>query len=523
VLKKNICILVLIFAFAIFIRFINFHESVYFGYDEARDAYDSQAIYLKGDFKLSGPPASIFKGINHGPLYLYLIGPLFLLGHGDPYFVSAVFRLINASGVFLMYILGSLYIGPAVGLIAAFIYAVSFEQYIYAIFTGNPALSNIFWPILFIGAGIIHRKNGKRLFGLFLMLFAASSITQFDLILSYSFATLGILLYLLRKKLIGIPIKSWVKISLLGLTPLYSYPLAEFRNHFLGVKTFISMIAGRVNILSEGESFYLLFLKNFIRLFSDNIIYFSLPLFASFVLFLAFLIFLFLKAIKNHLIFFILIWIGSILFLLTTKGFMPYYAYAGVGIGVIFGMSILINEIQNRNLFISFLLLGIIVTSNLLLITKQSKKALIVEIKAQPGMKLSDEINIVRKTYELADNKGFTIRTTTMPYKIQTVWSYLYKEYGLPTYGYLPYLEGGNTGGYPGELPAPIHGTTCTRFYIREPVRGIPEVLINNDINEENLFSDVVKEDDFGDFLLQTRKAKASDCHVTKSQNVISY
>jgi hypothetical protein len=514
--KFNIRILILIFVIAIFVRFINFHQSLYFGYDEARDAYTSQEIYTQGDLKLSGAPASASAGINHGPVYLYIIGPLFLLGHGDPYFVSAIFRIINASGVFLIFILGSVYASTAVGLIAAFIYAVSFEQYIYAIYTGNPSLSVLFWPILLTGAGLVYKKE-RRILGLFLMLFAAASVAQFDLIHVYAFGTLTILLFLLRNKIRGISFKSWFKIIILGLLPIYTYPLAEIKNHFLGIKTLFSIATNTEPFLSGGESKYMVLLRNFVRLFSDNILHFSLPFIISAILFAATLLFIFIKAKKNNILYFILIWIGSMAFLIGAKGFMPYYSYAGIGVGVILVVSILIKVVSNKNKFLIFLSLGVIALSNILLIKEQSLKALIVEIKAQPGMKLSDELTIIQKTYEYSKGEGFTIRITSMPYKIQTVWSYLYNQYGLPTYGYLPYLEGGNVEGYPGKLPLPISGTTCIRFYIKEPIRGIPQGLIDSDIQQEDLFSDVVKEETIGEFLLQTRKAKALDCHEIKA------
>src|SRR3989304_2711469 len=151
----------LILTAGILIRFINFRQSVYFGYDEARDAFVSQEIYTKGDFKLIGPQASMFEGIHHGPIYYYLIGPLFLLGKGDPYFVSIFFRLINSLGILGVFAIGVLFFNPIVGLISAFIYAFSYEQFIYAIFTGNPSVSNISWMILLPGGGPRQANPGE--------------------------------------------------------------------------------------------------------------------------------------------------------------------------------------------------------------------------------------------------------------------------------------------------------------------------------------------------------------------------
>jgi hypothetical protein len=511
--KKTTLLLLAIFAFGLILRFVNFHESVYFGYDEARDAFDSQNIYLEKDLKISGAPASALIGVNHGPVYLYLIGPLFLLGKGDPFFVSAVFRIINALGIFLIFYLGKLYFSPKVGFLAGLIFAVSYEQYIYAIYTGNPSLSNIFWLVLFIGAGIVYRYKNKRILGLFLMFFGSTAILQFDLILSYSLATLGIILFLLRRKLKGLKLRDWVKVIFLGSIPAYTYPLAEIKNNFLGVKTLYTVLVQKGSFLSQGENFLMIFWRNFLGLFRDNILDFSLSGFWVALFFFLLIFLLILHSRKEEPNRLIIVWIGSIFFLLATRGFMPYYSYAGVGIGIIVGFSYLLYRVHGKNRTAAGVLILIVTISNVQKILPQSVKALIVEIKAQPGMKLSDEIRLIERTYEYAEGSKFTIRVTSMPYKVQTVWAYLYKQYGLSKYGYMPYLEGGNTLGYPGNLPVPIKGTTCVRYLIREPVRGIPEVLINNDVSEENLFSDVIKEEKVGEFVLQIRRAKDPGCY----------
>lgn len=513
--SRYFMLLFLVFLLGLFIRFVNFNQSIYFGYDEARDAYDSIATYQKGDLKISGPPASAFKGINHGPFYLYFIGPLFLIGNGDPYLASAVFRIINAFGIFLVAFLVDYFFGKPKGLLAALIYAFSFEQHQYAIFTGNPALSNSFWPVMFLGAALAYKSKKYRLLGLLLMLLSASFIAQFDLILSYSFLTLVILLILMRKKLKNIKKTTWLKIVLVGLIPVYTYPLAELINKFLGVKTLLGVLSGVQITHQEGESAFTVAMKNFGGLFADNIIKFE-DVAISTIFALGVVLYLLIKRKENFFNIAIAIWCASLFFLIIARGFMPFYSYAGVGIGMIIGASLILYMILKRNKLAFLIFTVLIIFSNLTRIVDQSKKGLIVQIKAQPGMLLTDQIRIVQKTYEFAEFKGFTIRTTSMPYKVQTVWAYLYDQYGYKKYGYLPYLEGGNTLGYPGTLPEPMEGVTCSRVLIREPVRGIPEHLIVNDQVEENLFSTVVKEEKIGEFVVQFRKSIDPDCHNKK-------
>ena len=514
--KKYLYLLTFIFFIGLFVRFINFRQSVYFGYDEARDAFVSQEIFTKGDLKLIGPQASAFPGIHHGPLYYYLIGPLFLLGKGDPYFVSIIFRLINSLGIIGVYILGYLLFGPLVGLFSSFLYAISYEQFIYAIFTGNPSVSNVSWVVLFIGLGIIYKCKNHLKLGLILMLLGASIIPQFDMIVGYSLFVLVIILVLIRDRIKGLKLKELFFIFLIGLSPLYTYVLAELKNKFLATRTIFSLVSGGVSNVSFGDSMSKILLRNSLGLFRNNIIDLNLNDVVILTLFTSILIYLIYKSKKDKKYIFIVIWILSFLFLIIARGFMPFYSYAGVGIGLIVAFSIFLSDVFRFNKYAVVIVLIILTYSNLLKIIDQSSKSLIVEIKAQPGMKLSDEIKLIGKTYEYSEGNAFTIRVTSMPYRIQTVWAYLYRQYGKNIYGYYPYLETGNVLGFPGELPLPKMGTTCFRFLIREPVRGIPENLIIKDINEENNFSYIVTEERIGDFVLQNRFAKNPDCHNNK-------
>ena len=511
--KGHLPILIIIFLLGLVVRSINFRESVYFGYDEARDAFVSQEIYTKGDLKLIGPQASAFSGIHHGPLYYYLIGPLFLLGKGDPYFVSVIFRIINTFGIVGVYVLGNLLFTPLVGLLSAFIYSVSYEQFIYAIFTGNPSISNVLWIVIFIGLGIICKHKNRTKQGLLLMFLGAASIPQFDMIGGYSLFVLVILLFLIRDKLKNIGIKEWLLIVFIGLSPLYTYIIAEVKNKFLATKILIGLITGGVSNVGSGDSMFLIFYRNILGLFKNNILDLKIGDWLITLLFILLLTYLISKTRSERKYQFVLVWILSIAFLVVAHGFMPFYSYAGVGIGVIIASAIFIGDVYKKNRIVAYLLLGTIVCSNLIKVVEQSSKSLIVEIKAQPGMKLSDEIEIIKRTYKYSNGAPFTIRITSMPYRIQTVWAYLYTQYGKNIYGYYPYLETGNVYGFPGELPVPTSGTTCSRFLIREPIRGIPENLIIKDVNEENIFSDYLMEEKIGDFILQYRRAKDENCH----------
>lgn len=500
-------ILFLIFIVALVIRFLFFRESVYFGFDEARDAYISQNIYLQGDFKIIGPPAN-FPGLFHGPLYWYLIGPLYLLGKGNPLVVSGVFRIVNALGVLVVFAISKKLFNTKAGLISSFIYALSFEQTQYAMYVGNPSLAIFAWDAIFWGAAILLKDKNPN--GLIWMFLGASFATQFELIFLYCFGLILVILFLLRKNLKGIKPLKWVQVFSLTLLALSTFVVSEILFNFQLSRAFVNLFQKGYSVMQAGDNRITLFVKMFSKLWQYNIINIPVPFVYIFVFVGVLVLFWFGK--KEFPVRLILVWILGGLFIIPFGGYDALYVNTGIGVGVIIASGFLIGKVWGKVPLVALSLLLIISLSNFLLIKKYNPNGLIVEIKAQQFMKLADEEKLIDKIYTQAGGKGFTIRVTSMPYRIQTVWAYLFEFYGQRDYGYLPYWETEEVAGYPGKLPRPTKGTTCVRFLIREPVRGIPQGLIDNDIAEENFFSKVIKEEYVGKFLLQTRQAKGA-CH----------
>ena len=131
-------------------------------------------------------------------------------------------------------------------------------------------------------------------------------------------------------------------------------------------------------------------------------------------------------------------------------------------------------------------------------------------------MRLVDELKVIDLMYQEAAGKGFTVRLTGIPYRIQTVWAYLFKQYGEPKWGYLPFWETGNVLGFPGYLPPPTTGTTCSRYLIREPLKGLPIEIINEDRKTEDIFSTSKEQEEIGWFIFEKRLARDPQCHDNK-------
>jgi hypothetical protein len=81
-------------------------------------------------------------------------------------------------------------------------------------------------------------------------------------------------------------------------------------------------------------------------------------------------------------------------------------------------------------------------------------------------------------------------------------------QYGGQKYGYLPVWGGDAAEGYYGHLTIEKARSTLPekQYLILEPIRGIEQYMIDDFINQENIFTKVVEEKQFGLIKVQIRK-----------------
>ncbi len=502
-----------IFAIALVFRFYSFRESVYFSFDQARDIYISENIYREKDLKVIGPPVSGNVGLYHGVLFWYLLGPISLILGSDPALISAVFRILNSLGIFLIFLISKNMFNTKVALLAAFLFAISFEETQYSMYTGNPSLGVLAIMLIFFGASLLLKKKSRREWSSWLMLVGAACATQLNIMYAYTFLLVLMILFLFKKEILKIDWKyHLVAIGSAGLM-LSSYLISEIERGFASLKQGVILVSQGYGILNQGESKYILYLGKYFRMFKDNLLGMSGSnyLVAGVSILMTLWLFLNLKKGKNYILLAIWSWAWGLLMIF--GGHLAYYTNAGIGVGILILGAIFLEKIFEKNKIATLGLLALIILGNIKQIVAQAPKSLLVDFAPQAMMRLTDEYKVIDEMYTQAKGEGFTVRLTGIPYKVQTTWSHLFHNYGLKKYGYLPFWETGNTLGFPGELPVPKSGSTCVRFRVVEPTRGIPDSLIEDDIKTENLFSSVVEKKYFGDFLLESRKAKNRDCH----------
>lgn len=125
----------------------------------------------------------------------------------------------------------------------------------------------------------------------------------------------------------------------------------------------------------------------------------------------------------------------------------------------------------------------------------------------QKGALLAEQLELIDKTYALAEGNKFSISSSTNPYAINVTWSYLYDWYGKQKYGYVPSYYGMSQVGHYGEGLLPETNTPAeTHFTIMEPDTGLASLieeqfLLNQDL-QSSTPSAVLK---FGSLELQVR------------------
>ncbi len=505
----------LIFLLAVCIRFYNFKENTYFGFDEARDAYISRAIYEHGDWKLIGPPANGVTGLNHGVLHWYIVGILYLVGGGSPYLVSLVYRFLNGLAVFPIFWIADRLFGRRAAYLATLLFAFSFEATQYGMYVGNPSLAVFSWIGLFAGAVIIYKFKNK-FWGLPLMAIGIASGAQFELFL-VSLVLVGLLiLILLRQEIRKIKVRSWLLSLVLGVSIISPYIFGELKNGFRSFKIIFSLAISGHNVAGN-ESRWFVFAKRWILIWYDNFLPWNNK--GLWFLAIAISIYWLFQARKKMEYRLILTWIFGGVFVFMLGTYNAYFINVGIGTGLIIALGAFLDNLFDKNRYLVSALVVIALAGNWSQTFRRNSEGLNEDIKAQQFMLLSDEIRVVNRMYAWANKRSFTIRVTSMPYNIQTVWSYLFDQYGKPYFGYLPYYETGNALGYPGYLPQPKSGTTCVRFYLREPIGGIPMNLVKQDIESENYFSKVEETVNIGHFYLEKRRSLDKGCFENNFPN----
>lgn len=503
--NRTVLILIGLFAIALVLRFLYFPNNIYFGFDQARDAFISQEI-LHGKIKIVGPTTSI-PGLNHGAFFYYLFAPIYLISNFDPTGLSVFLRTYNALGIILIFLIGKNLFNKRVGILATLLYAFSYEQTQYAVFMTHPALAVITVLTFYLGLSYLLFK--KKPFGLPLAVLGLGLSFQFHFLLAYLFLIFIVSLLIFRGR---IPKLNFKIISLSVLTLLFTlstFIVAEIKFGFSGVHNFISSFSTYSQSASAARGGLEGALLQASIYAHDNIL--ALPSYSWIILvgLFGFCIYSLKQKENRDQIIFLLIWFILGLFSYFISNISLYFYGVGTSLSLLITTSLLIDKIYSKTKIAAIILILIILISNLYLITKNNQLGPNPQINVQVGMLLKDEEKVIDYIYSKAEGKPFAVNAFSMPLYVNTSWDYLFESYGKKKYGYLPVWGGKAASGYPGNLVINNSRTTLPekRFLIVEPTRGF-EHLLPGFITEEGYFTDIIEEKHFGELQVFYQKPK---------------
>ncbi|MFC1649238.1 hypothetical protein ACFL2C_00810 [Patescibacteria group bacterium] len=161
-MNKTTLSLIVIFVFGYLLRVMFLRENaLLFMYDQARDIVHAQEI-VAGDLKVLGPPSST-SGLHHGVLWFYYLVPPSLIGGGNPVTLAYWNAIFNTLTVFTVFMLAYLFTkNKNAGLLAGFLYAISFEATQYATWLSNPTIGAFTIPFVYLGLWIWISNTFKR-------------------------------------------------------------------------------------------------------------------------------------------------------------------------------------------------------------------------------------------------------------------------------------------------------------------------------------------------------------------------
>ncbi|EKD94551.1 MAG: hypothetical protein ACD_26C00034G0086 [uncultured bacterium] len=509
--KSYNLLLIAIFCLAFFLRIIFLQDNTLtFGYDQARDSIIVRQI-LAGDFKIQGPPSSQ-PGLFHGVFYYYLLAPAYLIGNGSPIVTAYYLAFLNSLTVIIVFLIAKKATEDTkLALLSSFLFAISFESTQYATWLSNPTIAVWTVPLMYLGLWIwINQKNNyKTLTGPILAAIGLGLSVQAEIFLIYHIVSLLIWILIYKKEITK---KSLIIFGSVFTLVISTLILCEFKFGFNSLNAIRSLASASGNLAyakSVGD-YLILYLNQIGRIFAfntypGNIGYGGIAVIALGI----YSIINYKRSLassvgkRNIYPAFLAVWLFAHLSVVTVGGTSTPFLMVGIGPAVSLMLAFYIYKLFNKSIIFGMLVLLIILYGNLSYIFSQNKFGSTL-FSIQKDMLLSKQIAAIDYTYKLADGKPFSVNSLTSPLWINIVWTYLYKWYGMNTYGYVPSWHGKDQIGQLDSLER-VENPLDISFLILEPMAGIPTRYLEETIGEEDVDTVKIEEKSFGELVIQKR------------------
>lgn len=498
-----IIVFITILAFIFRIYYLN-QNNIVFGYDQARDAYIASQI-SQGDLKILGPPVSL-GGFYHGVLYYYFISLPYYLSQGNPIIPIIFLSILNVAAIPLIYIIGKRFFTKEVGFLSAIFYSISFDVIQYSNWLSNPSLAVPFSVVFFYGLTLYLFTKRKNI-GSFLIAIGYGLCFQSQFFLGYLLIPIIFSLFYFKIK----PTKRhFIIFTVTFLLTISTMILSYFKFGFTFINGLQNMFSGKnyfdiesYNFIDTAKLIIIRLVENFSR------VVFPLNSFYAFI----FVLFCFYFLVRKHqqktkfIKYLDLFWIFifSQIIILPFGGVSTAHINVGLQIPAIMISAVtILNFNKTKKLFTGIVIFIFCLFSISIGFKANPQGSLLFAI--QKPLTIKNEIDVINYTYTDSNKEPFSINTVTSPYWINTLWSYVYQQYGQNQYHYLPSFHGRDQTGQLSYLPQDINPETKSFYLIIEPNNGIPQYLIDDSIAYEDSFSQVVETKNFNGIIVQKRE-----------------
>lgn len=459
----------------------------------SRDAFASQEIWKDLSLKIQGPPTST-PGLYHGVTYYYLLAIPYFMGQGDPRFAAIFLALINSLTVIpIMFLAKDFFKKKSWIILSGLLFAVSFEANQFGPWLSNPSPAVFTVAMFFYSLRVWQKGN---IWGLIGACFWAAVSTQFQFFLIALFLLIPLFYIYLKPKVNNKGILLAVLFTFIGLST-FIIAIIKFNS--------ISQVVQAFSLISDSGSFefrpqFSVIASNYINRYADIFINNFFPV-NSFIGGILGILSLYFARADKFLVFALLANIP----IFALGGHNSPYVNIGMVTPVILAVINFLRIVIEKRKLLGYLLISMIITSNLYMHFKIAPLGQI-EFVIPNEMLLKNQLNLIDKTYEIANGQPFSINSITLPIWNNTTWSYLYQWYGNKKYGYTPSFSGKDQIGLPGnnylkynQVPENIN------FLIIESNSGIPAELVSQEMDTENAKTTLREEMDFKGLKLQLR------------------
>ncbi len=501
-----------------FLRIYHLWDNIIFAFDQGRDATRILGIITLKHFKIVGPETDI-PGIFNGPLFYYILAPFYLLFKLNPNGPALEIAIISSTSALVVFYAGKVLFNKYVGFLASIFWTFSFEQIAYSHYISNSSFMGVSSALFFLGCALFFLK--KRETGLLISAAGLGLAVNFNFYLIYLFGFYLIFFILFPRKILWKTICFSLLILFILLSP---FLISQIQFHFIGIKSLVLYLSKQS---PESKSLSTLGgdISLYVKRLTDAVFYsyFSFSRILAILILLLSLVFVYFKSKEKKNVYFLYAWIFST---------FPLFAFhSGVltvqvinsslqgGFAILVAVTIWYLLQSKKTLFLGIFIPILIIISNIYLLQKVNfipNKFFVSE-----PMNIGEQKQVIDYTYKKAGGRRFSICGVTNPLLVNTVWGYLYNWYGKSKYGYLPLWAGIKQDLFPNLLQNDTNHVPL-RFFIQEPLVGIPPTIAKAMVFMEDNTSTLLGEKKFGGIIVQERMLQPQPRKFIDTQNLTS-